>query len=60
MNKKTDKNTCHDIQDEFLKILALQIVQAISGNIRDSGCFTIMADKCTDILNKEQFTVCIR
>ena len=44
INKKTDKYTCHDIQDECLKILALQIVQEISGNIRNSGCFTIMAD----------------
>ena len=29
-------------------------------NIRDSACYAIMADECTDISNKEQFTICMR
>ena len=36
------------------------IVRKLSKNIRDSACYTIMADECTDTSNKEQFTVCIR
>ena len=26
----------------------------------DAVCFSIMADECTDIANKEQFTICLR
>ena len=25
--------------------------------MRDGGCYSIMADECTDIANKEQFTI---
>ena len=41
--------------------MALNILRMIGKNIRDSGvCFSIMADECTDIANKEQFTICLR
>ena len=40
--------------------MALQIVQQIADKIRKSLCYSIMADECTDIANKEQFTICIR
>ena len=46
------------IQNEFLKLMALNI---FGKNICDSAvCFFIMADECTDIANKEQFTICLR
>ena len=45
------------IQNECIQIMALQIIRQVSRNIRDSACFTIMADECT---GKEQFTVCMR
>ncbi len=60
MKKKTNKYISHDIQNECLQIMALQILREVSQNIRGSACFTIMADECTDISNKEQFTICIR
>jgi hypothetical protein len=60
MSKKTDKYTSSDIQNECLEIMALNILRQISGSIIKSGFFTIMADECTDIANKEQFVVCIR
>ena len=60
MKKKTDKYTCHDIQNECLQIMALNIVRQLSRDIRSSSCYTIMADECTDISNHEQFTICIR
>ena len=50
----------HDIQNECLKIMALHIVRDIAKSIRESACFAIMADECTDLANKEQFTICIR
>ena len=60
MTKKSNKYTSHDIQNECLQIMALQILREVSKKIRSSACFTIMADECTDIANKEQFTICIR
>ena len=40
--------------------MTLHILQQVSKNIRDGGCCTIMADKYTDVANKEQFTICIK
>lgn len=60
MEKKTDKYMSSDIQNECLQIMALSILRQISTSIVCNGFFTIMADECTDISNKEQFVVCIR
>ena len=60
MKKKTNKYTSHNIQNEFLQFMALQIVQEVIQSIRHRLCFSIMADKCTDVANKEQFTIYIR
>ena len=60
MNKKTNKYTSHNIQNEHLQIIENKIIREVSRNIRESNCFTIMADECSDIANKEQFTICIR
>ena len=41
--------------------MALNILRMISKSILQSGVYSsIMADECTDISNKEQFTVCLR
>ena len=58
MKKKTNKSTSHDIQNECLQIMALQILWEVSQRIRDSACYSIMADECMDIANKEQFYDC--
>ena len=60
LKKKTNKYTGHDIQNECLQLLSLQIVRDISRKIRSSSYFTVMADECTDVSNKEQFTICMR
>ena len=60
LKKKTNKYISHDVQNEYLQIMALRIIRELSSNIREAGCYTIMADECTDISNKEQFTICIR
>ena len=59
MKKKTNKYTSHDIQNECLQIMALQILREVSQSVRDSGCYSIMADECTDIESKEQFIIVI-
>ncbi len=58
--KKKCKYTSHEIQNECLQIMAMHIARRLSQAIRTAACFTVMADECTDILNKEQFTICIR
>lgn len=60
MKKNTNKYTCHDIQNECLEIMSLQIIRKVANIIRKCPRFTIMADECTDLSNKEQFTICIR
>ena len=47
-------------QNKCLKVVVLQILWEASQSIRGSACFTIMADECTDVANKEQLTICIR
>ena len=60
LRKKTDKYTSHDIQNEIMRIMAMHILRQICVNIRENGWYTLMADECTDISNREQFTICIR
>ncbi len=60
MKKKSNKYTSHDIQNECLQIMALQILRVVGQSICSSSCYTIMADECTDVANKEQFIICFR
>ena len=50
MNRNTDNYMSPQIQNEYLKLMALNI----------GVYFSIMADECTDISNKEKFTICLR
>ena len=60
IEKRADKYTSSDIQNEILQIMALNILRDVSLSIVKNNFFTVMADECTDIANKEQFVVCIR
>lgn len=60
MKKKTNKYPSHNIQDEHLQIMALQTLWEMRQSVLDSGCYSIMANECTDIINKEQLTIVIR
>ena len=60
LKKKNNTYTSHEIQNECLQLLSLQILRDLSKKIRNSSCYTIMADECTDTSNKEQFTICMR
>ena len=60
LERKTDKYTSHKIQNECMQLVALYIIRNVAQNICDSACFTIMADECTDVSNKEQFVIVIR
>ena len=59
LEKKTDKYTSHDIQNELLMLMANQILNGMADQIRGSY-FSIICDEYTDISNKEQLTFCLR
>ena len=58
--EKNNKYTSGDIQNKFLQVMALHILRNICSNLIKNGFYTIMADECTDVSNKEQFVICIR
>ena len=60
MQKKTNKYTSPEIQNELLKIMALHVPRAIANNLHMAPFYTIMADETTDISNNEQLVVCMR
>lgn len=60
LQKKSNKYTSHDIQDDILGEMTRKILTDIGDNIRDGGFFSVMADECTDCSNKEQFTINLR
>ena len=56
MDKKMNKYTSGDIQNELFQVMALSIVRDVGPSIKSSRWYTIMADRCTDVSNKEQFS----
>ncbi|XP_062505911.1 zinc finger MYM-type protein 1-like [Corticium candelabrum] len=49
-----------EIQNECLQVMSLNILREICSSMSKNGFYTITADECTDVSNKEQFTICIR
>ena len=60
MAKKTNKYTSAAMENECLKVMALHIVHKICSDMALNGFYTIMANECTDVSNKEQSTICLR
>ena len=58
--KETNRFTSLAIQNEILKDMAMYILRSIVKNIKKSRYYSIMADEATNIINKEQFVICIR
>ena len=56
---KSKKYTSPVIQNEIIKDMALIILHDIVNSIKDSGCYSIMADESSDISNEQQFIICI-
>ena len=38
----------------------MHILRSLAKNIKKSSYYSIMADEATDIINKEQFVICMR
>ena len=60
LQRKCNKYTSHEIQNEILKIMALNVLRNITLDLQQSPFLTIMIDETTDISNREQVTIVIR
>ena len=60
LKRKTDKYTSADMQNEMIKIMALQILRKIAASLHDTPFYMIMVDETTDMLNREQVVLCLR
>ena len=60
IEKKTDKYTSPQIQNEILSIIALRILRDIGDSIRSTPYYSLMADEVTDSSNREQVVICLR
>ena len=60
IEKKKEKYTHSDIQNELLKIMALQIMRKIVQKIHSTEFFCLMCDETTDVSNFEQAVVMFR
>ena len=60
LERQSYKYTPPKMQNEMLHVLALCILWEISHNIQNAVFYSIMADECADISNKEQLVICIR
>ena len=60
LERRSDKYTSPQIQNELIKVMALNVLRGIAKFIQDHKFFSLMADEVTDISNKEQVIVCFR
>lgn len=59
LQRKKDKYTSHDIQNELVSIMADIVSRQVVTSL-DNSFFSILCDKYTDVSNKEQLTLCVR
>ena len=60
LKRKENVYTSPDIQNEIVKVMALQVLREITVDLQTSPFLTIMADETTDATNKEQVTLVLR
>ncbi|XP_068704855.1 zinc finger MYM-type protein 1-like [Montipora foliosa] len=60
LQKRDEKYTSPEIQNEMLEAMAFGMMRKISANIQNATFFTSMADETADVSNKEQLVICIR
>ena len=57
LQKRTNKYTSKDIQNEILNVLAAEVSEKISSDLQTADFFSIMVDELTDSSNQEQVTL---
>ena len=60
LEKQQLKYTTHEVQNELLSIMALQILRHIAAQIQSAVFFTVMVDEATNCSNKEQVVLVFR
>ena len=60
LKQKTNKYTSHEIQNDIIKVMAINVLRSITTSLQTSQFITLMMDETTDISNKEQVTFTIR
>lgn len=58
--KRTKDFTSPELQNEFLKVMSIEILRKQIKQIQQAQFFTIMADETVDSSNKEQLVICLR
>lgn len=60
LKRKENVYTSPDIQNEIIKIMALQLLREVTKDLQTSPYLTVMADETTDTANREQVTLVLR
>lgn len=60
MDKKADKYTSPQIQNELLELISHTLLRQLVKQVQLADYFTIMLDECVDGSNKEQLVECFR
>ena len=60
MERKQLKYISHDVQNEYLSIMAQQVLREIASTIRSAVFYCIMVDETTDSANQEQVVLVFR
>ena len=59
IGRKSDKYTSSDIQNEMLRVMALQVLREVATNLHSTEFYTMILDETTDTSNREQVVICI-
>ena len=57
--QKTDKYTSPEMQNEMIRVMALQVLRVIASSLHSTAFYTVMADETTDTSNHEQVVICL-
>ena len=60
LERKQLKYTSHEVQNEFLSIMAQQVLRQVAASLQSSVYYTVMVDETTDAANKEQVVLVFR
>ena len=59
IRRKSDKYTSSDIQNEMVRVMALEVLREVATNLHSTEFYTIMVDETIDASNHEQVVICI-
>ena len=60
LSKRQIKYTSPEMQNEMIRVMALQVLRVIASSFHSTAFYTVMADETTDTSNHEQVVICLR